>query len=438
MRKSLYTYLFERNNVCYLYNSQTNFFSSISRELFETLYNEDFANLPDDISQQLLSKKILVNDNQLYEYYHQCRLNCLSSIGYHDSLNLVITPTTGCNFACPYCFEGEKEDRKMDKDVITDLIKFVNSYKDTKELSITWYGGEPLIVFPTMKEIVGRIQEECSINLSSQSIITNGYLINDNVIEFMRINKFSQIQITFDGVKHHHNETRCLKTNRKPTYDRILTNVDKLISTMPESCRISLRININRANESDFQIMWDFFNKKYGDKRNVSVYPGFIREEGKGNNRMCCSSLFGKSRYHFYQKLSKKGVNVDFYPQLNSKGCMTCRNNSFVIGPEGELYKCWNDFNHPDRVVGNIKERAMTNPQLISRYAYDATIYSDSNCKECKFFPICDGGCSWLRYKNLFEGKDYDLCTFLADDTRLEECLLKERPSSEVKSLKVY
>ena len=433
MKKSLYTYLFERNEVCYLYNTQTNFFSSISRELFEILYNEDFSSLPDDISQQLLSKKILVKDDKLYEYYHQCRLNCLSSIGYYDSLNLIIAPTTGCNFACPYCFEGEKENRKMNKDVINNLVLFINSYKETKNLSITWYGGEPLIAFHTMQEIVGRIREECSINLASQSIITNGYLINDYVIEFVKSNNFSQIQITFDGVKHHHNETRYLKTDRKPTYDRILSNVDNLVSTMPDSCQISLRINIDRANANDFQVMWDFFNKQYNGKRNVNVYPGFIREEGKGNNRMCCNSLFGKSK-----ELLKKGVSVDFYPQLKSKGCMTCQNNSFVIGPEGELYKCWNDFNNPERIVGNIKERSMTNPQLISRYAYDTTIYNDSNCKECKFFPICDGGCSWLRYKNLFEGKNYDLCTFLADDTRLEECLLKERPSSEMKSLKVY
>ena len=80
--------------------------------------------------------------------------------------------------------------------------------------------------------------------------------------EFMKSNNFSQIQITFDGVKHHHNETRYLKTDRKPTYDRILSNVDNLVSTMPDSCQISLRINIDRANANDFQVMWDFFNKQ--------------------------------------------------------------------------------------------------------------------------------------------------------------------------------
>ena len=28
--------------------------------------------------------------------------------------------------------------------------------------------------------------------------------------------------------------------------------------------------------------------------------------------------------------------------------------NANIIGPEGEIYKCWNDVNSPNKVVGNI------------------------------------------------------------------------------------
>ena len=72
----------------------------------------------------------------------------------------------------------------------------------------------------------------------------------------------------------------------------------------------------------------------------------------------------------------------------------------------------------------------------MGRYTFESTIFNDKRCKDCKLFPICDGGCSWFRYKNVFEGKKYDLCTFLSDDTRLEECLLMEQPKSEEISLK--
>ena len=325
----------------------------------------------------------------------------------------------------------------MTESVISDLISFIKRYKDSEELSITWYGGEPLLSFNTIKRIVSRIKAECEIKLTSQAIVTNGYLINSEVINFMKENRFNSIQITFDGFKGNHNKTRFLKDCHQPTFDKILTNVDRLAAEMPEDFKIAIRVNINKKNEEDFPLMLKMMQSRYKGK-NVLVYPGFIREDGKGNERMCYNTLLGKSRYEFYKKMADQGVNVDFFPAKNSKGCMACRNNAFIIGPKGELYKCWNDFNHPNKVIGNIKDYSLTNLVLISKYIFDSTIFNDPKCKECKLYPVCDGGCAWLRYKNLFEGKHYDLCTFMADNACLEECLLKAPCTNQEFMIKAY
>ena len=128
MKLSLYTYLFENNGLYYLYNSQTGLLSTITPEVYEYLYNHDFEDLDQEVCKVLKEKKIIVEDEHLYDYYHLCRQNFLMSIGNNDSLSLVIAPTTGCNFACPYCFEGEKEDKRMSKEVINDLISFIQRY----------------------------------------------------------------------------------------------------------------------------------------------------------------------------------------------------------------------------------------------------------------------------------------------------------------------
>ena len=429
MKLSLYVHLFEKGTDYYLYNSQTGLLTTIARPIYKALYNRDFGSLPEEAIKALKEKTIIVDDHFLYDYYEKKRLSHFSSIGAQDSLNLVIAPTTGCNFACPYCFEGEKKDQRMTPEIINELISFINGYHQAKKLLITWYGGEPLTAFNVMQEIVSKIKNCCKIELASQSMITNGYLINAEVIDFIRSNRFESIQISLDGVKEHHNQTRCLKGNKRPTYDQILANVDKLAMEISGQTRINIRVNINKENEDDFHIMYKYLHERYAGK-DVSVYPGFIREEGKGNGCMCYDSLFGKARFEFYKKIEEQGLNVDFFPQKEKKGCMTCHNNSLIIGPEGEIYKCWNDFNNPEKIVGYIKDRKITNPSLISQYNYDATIYNDSKCKDCKVFPICDGGCGWMRHQNMFQGKSYDLCTYLSDDSRLEECLLK-KPSSK-------
>ena len=413
-----------------MYNSQTGLFSTIVKPVYECLFNNDFDSLDNDIINSLKEKRIIVDDNHQYDYYYLCRQNFLNSFGSNTrGLGLVIAPTTGCNFACPYCFEGEKDNKVMTSEVIDDLILFIKSYKETSHLNITWYGGEPLNAFGLMKEIVKRIKDECHQKIASQSIITNGYLITDEVIKFMRAENFNFIQITFDGVEEHHNKTRFLKGSFSPTFSRIMSNVDRLYREMPEKCKISLRININKDNEQDYAEMYKLVNDKYPNQR-ISVYPGFIRESNKDNSRMCYKSLTGKSMFDFFKKVEAQGLKVNYYPKRKDKGCMICSGNDFVIGPEGELYKCWNDFNHPDRIVGYLKDKKMTNTSLIGKYSFEATIYSDPKCKDCKLFPICDGGCGWFRYQNTFENKNYQLCPYLKNEVCLEECLIKGESST--------
>lgn len=71
----------------------------------------------------------------------------------------------------------------MDKKTIHNIIRFLNN-SSAKELSLHWYGGEPLLRFDLMKKIYEGITKETSLKLVSNSIITNGYLINNAILDF--------------------------------------------------------------------------------------------------------------------------------------------------------------------------------------------------------------------------------------------------------------
>lgn len=118
MKLSLYTYLFERDNKYYLYNSQTSFLSAIDKDFYELLYNHDFEKLEDDVLSVLKEKGIIIDDSHYYDYYYTSRQGFISSIGNLETLELVVAPTTSCNFACPYCFEGEKRNKFMTQEVV--------------------------------------------------------------------------------------------------------------------------------------------------------------------------------------------------------------------------------------------------------------------------------------------------------------------------------
>ena len=424
MRLSIYTLLFERDNQYYLYNSESEFLSIIPKEIYEKLYDGAYDEIEDRFIDVLKEKKIIVDDNHIYDYYDSCKLNFLSNIGVTDSLNLVIAPTTGCNFACPYCFEGEKKTKVMTNEIVDKLIIFINEYTSVKKLNLTWYGGEPLMAFSRIKYIINKIKEECQVEINSQTIITNAYLLSDKVAKDMIALGFSRIQISFDGDEENHNKTRFLKDSKGKTFAKIIENLDNLIKRAPNNFKIDLRINVNKENKGDFAILYKKIMNRYGTKQ-INPYPGFIRETSKDDCKMCYKSLFGLQRYQFYKEIEKEGIPVEFFPHVDfRKGCMVNLNNSFIIGPGGEMYKCWNDFNTPDKIIGYIQDKNLKSPSLVSQYLYDTSIYNNPECKDCMLFPVCDGGCQWFRHRNMFEHKNYNICCHLKDQHILEECLL--------------
>ena len=153
---SQYVHLFQSDGRFYLYNSQNNFFSAISRALFSQLMDRRFDLLSQDTHDLLKEKLILINESQKDDYYLSVKFKYYAGSFSTNKLSIVLVPTTGCNFMCPYCFEKEKTYSTMSDDVINGVISFINNHHNAKSLDITWYGGEPLIGLPVIKKYIQR------------------------------------------------------------------------------------------------------------------------------------------------------------------------------------------------------------------------------------------------------------------------------------------
>ena len=69
---------------------------------------------------------------------------------------------------------------------------------------------------------------------------------------------------------------------------------------------------------------------------------------------------------------------------------------SIVIGPEGELYKCWNDVAKSNKVYGHIGI-GITNERVLYDYLTKADPFDDERCRTCLLLPVCGGGCPYAR-----------------------------------------
>ena len=120
--------------------------------------------------------------------------------------------TNLCNLACTFCFQERKKrpDRMSTEDWL-NLIKQI-----PLESRITLTGGEPL-VYKDFEKIFVEANKNCQTNM-----ITNGLLINDNVIDlFLQQRNFINLGISIDNIG---NTNRDFKEGK---WTELVKNINK-------------------------------------------------------------------------------------------------------------------------------------------------------------------------------------------------------------------
>lgn len=425
MHWSTYNTLFHSQRSGYfLYNSLSNTFFELDKthyRFLEQLQNNPQFSNPDIDDQFLIllrKEKILLNEGEEKKLLmaRQYRRDILRFDNTH--LILSICPTLSCNFRCPYCFEHTQQSTTvMNPETVDRLISFIKSFKKTKYLSISWYGGEPTMAFDVICDITQRIKE-LDITFKDAGLVTNAYLLRDDKISQLNDLNIKTIQITLDGPKDVH-DTRRVLTSGRPTYQRIMDNIDTLMNSSYEgSCKI--RINVDKNNLPVFFDLRTHLLERFKGK-NLSVYAGHVdtaQDHKYDKNCNLCSEEWTNFTIEQYRHISIVPTE-DIYPVGSVFNiCSTNTLNSFVIGPEGELYKCWEDVGKQDMVIGSIfEDEPITNFELVALYSVGTDPYLDSECQECKVLPICSGGCAnrRLRAKNFHE-EGLEFCSLYKDN----------------------
>ena len=279
----------------------------------------------------------------------------------------------------------------MDERVEEGLIAFLRQFHALKHLGIEWFGGEPTLRFDTIRRVSARI-EQLGIPWSA-SLVTNGYLLGTEAIAQLAGLRIGQIQVTIDGTPEVHDARRPL-AGGGPTYQRIIGNLDELLGRWEGE--LLLRVNVDRTNREEFfEIRAQLLERFRG--RRVSIAPGIVVDEAP--HRSCSFDRDDACRFRV-EAYRKHGISdQSFYPELRN-GCVATRKNGFVVGPTGEIYKCYVDIGIAERVVGSIFEGEPWNLGLLAKYMVGADLFEDPACRECFFLPLCDGGCANARLRS--------------------------------------
>ncbi|UCE23413.1 MAG: SPASM domain-containing protein [Candidatus Zixiibacteriota bacterium] len=310
-----------------------------------------------------------------------------------SNLSLVIAPTMACNMACEYCYESNKTGR-MSKELIDAMADYVEvRAQGLTSLDITWYGGEPLLAMDMIEELSGRF-----ISLSEKyhyeygaSIVTNGYLLTPEVVDRLCELRVKACQVTLDGPASVHNKKRPLK-NGKDSFATIIRNLNYVLGKMA----VSVRVNVDQSFsvETIGQLLDEL--EQAGLREKVSINFGHLEPATQvcsNISESCFETLaFSKVESDFFKLLLEKGFRIDKLPAPSAVCCMSQIVNSFVVDPQGELYRCWNYVGDVSHSMGNIADvHNYQHPNFLKLFSVDPFEYE--TCRECNLLPICMGGC---------------------------------------------
>lgn len=147
---------------------------------------------------------------------------------------LILEVTEKCNFRCKYCIYSESYDgnrdfgnRNMSWETAKKALDFAFEHSGD-DLTISFYGGEPLINLDLIKRCVEYVESHKKQRRIHYALTTNLSLIKAETAEYLASIKNLSILASMDGPEAIHNATRVY-ANDKPTFKDAFSGLQALL-----------------------------------------------------------------------------------------------------------------------------------------------------------------------------------------------------------------
>lgn len=419
MQESKYNFFVHRNDSVICFNGLSHAVFKIDEEGYGLLKNVLLSKKAQEqypsICEKLHSYKFLVDSNQVeIEFLKEKYLKSKHS----DTFHLIINPTQNCNFNCWYCYEKHPKGY-MSEDVFERAKKCIRNIICSDEInkfSLGWFGGEPLMYFDKrvypLSIYAKEKAEEYGVKFVN-TMTTNGYLLNERMIERCHEIGLNFMQITIDGDKEIHDRIRNEKG--KPSFDKILNNCIKYCLFSNQN-QILLRINY-----TDESLKVD-----YGTL--LDIIPIEIRAQIKINFQRVWQTYSDESNRNQTElhHSEKRVKDLNFKLSASSlfslhQGCVCYadRSNYVNLNYDGNLYRCTaRDYNLESSygILGDEGELKWNVGKL--KNIDDKPYFDNPKCLSCKYLAICGGPCFSRMMGSLNNSED--LCDINMLDSNVE------------------
>ncbi len=323
-----------------------------------------------------------------------------------------------CNLACRYCFAGEGEYKGhralMTYDVGKKALDFlIANSGQRRNLEVDFFGGEPLMNFDVVKQLVayGREQEKIHDKHFRFTLTTNGVLLNDDSMDFAN-KEMDNVVLSIDGRKEIHDYMRPFR-NGQGSYDLILPKFKKFADSRNQT-KYYVRGTFTHHN---LDFAEDIMHLADLGFEQISVEPVVAPKEADYAIREEDIPQLCKEYDKLAGELIKRrnnGKKVNFFHfmiDLSGGPCVAKRLSGcgsgteyLAVTPWGDLYPCHQFVGNEAFLMGNVEE-GITKTEIRDEFKL-CNVYAKDKCRECFARFYCSGGCAANSYN--FHGKIND------------------------------
>ncbi len=367
-----------------LHNVVTGQLAELNQE--EVMALEKLPTAYSPVMEQLVTEHYLVPEGfDEYKSVRQLRLICQRRQTGTAINHYIILPTTFCNARCFYCYENDYPQVQMTAETADKLIDYIDKHREGKDVSINWFGGEPLVGIQRIDQISQGLKDR-GISLTA-SMISNGYLFDEKIVDrSAELWKLQRIQITLDGTEETYNRVKAYVNVHDNPFQRVLRNIDLLSS---KGIHVNIRLNVDFYNKDDIRILIEELGKRYSDNPHVTVYlnmlfnnVGFEPVSHSYDDMITLTNIINE----YTDRLKELKLSFDNrkYLQLTYSQCMADNPHSLMIQPDGSFCRCEHE-NILDS-YGDL-ENGITNLQRLEKWK--ETIEPSEQCPMCAVYPAC-------------------------------------------------
>jgi len=219
---------------------------------------------------------------------------------------LLLQLTQDCNLRCRYCSYTDATNTKQRKHSSKRMtfalakkgIDFLLDHSIDKEsINVGFYGGEPLLEFELLKQVVAYAEEIAFDKKLSFSITTNGTLITEEIMEFF-IRHDVRLAISLDGPQEVHDSNRRFADDDTGSFMKVIKTLEWISEKYPDYTK-----NMLLSMVIDPKFSFDYLDSLFEDYpylRKMLIMPSIIEDGDSMVKNIYSDEFIMERRYQFF------------------------------------------------------------------------------------------------------------------------------------------